>query len=80
MALLYQLSYNGTTPFPPATYSGREQVVLEVEKPDSWLALANLHDPEEDLVFTMKLAWSSIAILWLIREENRSSRAQIRCL
>lgn len=53
MAMLYQLSYNGTTPLPPATYSGTEQVFLEVGKADSWLRLANLHDLEEDLVFTI---------------------------
>lgn len=64
----------------PATYSGTEQVLIGVRKASSWLRLAILCDLEEDLVFTMKLAWSSIEVLWLIREENRSSPAQIRCL
>src|SRR5437016_13450563 len=79
MAMLYQLSYNGRRAL-PVTYSGTEQVLIRARKASSWLRLATLRDLEEDLLFTMKLAWSSIAVLWLIREEHRSSRAQIRCL
>ena len=79
MAMLYQLSYNGRRAL-PVTYSGTEQVLIGVRTESSWLRLAILRDLEEDLVFTMKLAWSSIAVLWLIREENRSSWAQIRFL
>jgi hypothetical protein len=64
----------------PATYSGTEQVLIRAREASSWLRLAILYDLEEDLVFTMKLAWSSIESSWLIREENGSSRAQIRYL
>ncbi len=57
MAMLYQLSYNGTIVSLPVTYSGTEQVVLEVDKSDSWLRLAISADLEEDLVFTMEMLY-----------------------
>lgn len=63
MAMLYQLSYNGTIVPLPVTYSGTEQVVLEVDKSDSWLRLAISSDLEEDLVFTINQGRSSMPIL-----------------
>ena len=50
----------------PVPYSGTEQVLIGAREASSWLRLAILGDLEEDLVFTMKLAWSSIKVLWLI--------------
>ena len=53
MEMLYQLSYNGTIFFLPATYSGTEQVLIGVKSADSWLRLAISSDLEEDPVFTI---------------------------
>ena len=61
MEMLYQLSYNGTIASLPATCSGTEQVVLGVGKAVSALRLAFICDIEEDLLFTIKAAPSSIA-------------------
>ena len=58
MAMLCQLSYNGAMIVLPMTYSGTEQVLIDLARPSLWPRLAILTTFEEDPVFTINLARS----------------------